>query len=114
MFKWLVFENIPYNTIQAKTFKQMFTGITPSFQPMNRDTFLNYLDRKYDILKTQVIYMVKKRKENCFKLPFISVCHNMWTTVLQDNVPGSCIRFITSKFDMVQIACFFGEKQYFA
>jgi hypothetical protein len=52
-----------------------------------------------------VIFMVQQENINCFRLPFISICHNMWTAVLQDNVLGSSIRFISADFEVVQIAC---------
>jgi hypothetical protein len=84
----------------------MFTGLSPLFALMNRDTFINYLNWEYEIFKTTVVFMLKKEKENCFGLPFISICHDMWTTVLQDNVLVSSINFISADFEVVKIAFF--------
>jgi hypothetical protein len=58
------------------------------------------------MIKTVVVFMVQKEKKNYFHLPFISICQDMWTTVIQDNVLGSSIRFISADFEVVQIACF--------
>jgi hypothetical protein len=105
IFQWIVYENIPFNAVQSEYFKQMFRCIQPSFVSMSRDTFIDLLNREFEDFVGKVVILLDVEKNNSHGVPIISVCHDMWTTINNDNVLGSSVRLITKDFDLLQIAC---------
>jgi hypothetical protein len=55
VFKWIVYEHIPFNTLQSEYFKQMFTCTQPSFAPMKCKTFYKFLEREFYIFVSCVL-----------------------------------------------------------
>jgi hypothetical protein len=105
IFKWIVYENKPFNTVQSPLFKAMFNGLVTNFTTMSRETFINLLDREFEKFVTLVKHLYEEAKADAYGMKFLSVGHDMWTTTTNDNVIGSNIRFITKDFELVQIAC---------
>jgi hypothetical protein len=105
IFSWLVYENIPFNTISSPYYKAMFTGLLPKYTSMSRDTFISYLVREFDILTTSIKKVIEEEKKHMYGLPFISICHDMWTTLVSDSALGTSMRFISKDFKVLQFAC---------
>jgi hypothetical protein len=105
IFKWIVYDNKPFNTVQSLLFKAMFNNIVPNLTTMSHETFINLLDRLFDRFVTVVKNIYEEAKADAYDMKFLSVGHNMWTTTTNDNVIGSNIRFITKDFELVQVAC---------
>jgi hypothetical protein len=105
IFKWIVYENKPFNTVQIRLFKAMFTGLVTNFTTMSRETFINLLDREFEKFVTLVKNLYEVAKADAYGMKFLSVGHDMWTTTTNNNVIGSNIRFITKDFVLIQIAC---------
>jgi hypothetical protein len=79
-------------------FKQMFLCTQPNFVSIYRYTFIKLLDREFDNFGGCVVILLGDEKENSYGAPVISVCHDMWTTITNDNMLGSSVRLITRDF----------------
>jgi hypothetical protein len=53
------------------------------------------------------VILLDAENTNSHGVPVISVCHDMRTTINNDNMHGSSVRVITKDFDVLQIACIF-------
>jgi hypothetical protein len=105
IFKWIVYKNKPFNTVQSPLFIAMFNNIVTNFTTMSRETFINLLDREFDKFVTVVKNLYEEAKADAYGMKSLSVGHNMWATTRNDKVIGSNIRFVTKDFELVQIAC---------
>jgi hypothetical protein len=74
IFIWLVCENKQFNTIQSPYFKSMFTGISPYFTVMCRDTFISILVREFGHIVTTVKEMIMTEKKY-MHLFFVFIYH---------------------------------------
>jgi hypothetical protein len=95
---------IQYDT-KSPFIKAMVTGFFPSLIAIRRNTFTSLLDSELDPFLTTISNVVANEKINAYGMPLPSVCHDMWTTLMNDKVLGSSLRFITKDFKLVQIAC---------
>jgi hypothetical protein len=55
---------------------------------MCRETFISLLDREFDQFITKGKKIVTNEKEYLFGFSFLSISHDMWTTMNNDNVLG--------------------------
>ena len=73
---------------------------------MARDTFLQYLDCEFNIFVQAVNKMLLKSIKELYGMRFLQIIHDMWTSAGNDNILGSCLCFIDSKFNRQIIPAF--------
>jgi hypothetical protein len=99
MARWIIYENKPLSVIYSHLVKAMFEGmIGKRFAPMARDTFGLYLDREFNIFIDAVMKMLLQAMDEMYGLCFLHVVLDMWTSARNNNLLGSCLCFLDSKF----------------
>jgi hypothetical protein len=70
IFKWIVYENKPFNTVQSPLLKAMFNNIVNNFTTMSCETFINLLDREFDKFVTVVKNLYEVAKADAYGMSF--------------------------------------------
>ena len=62
----------------------MFHAYDKTFKPIARETFRSELDKSFKNMIATIIKLIKPNQENFKVLKWLSMCHDMWSSVCMD------------------------------
>ena len=102
--KWLAYNNIPHLFTQVPEFAQMFQVYDKTFKPIARQTFIDQLDKIFSNMVDGIIKLVTPNQKDFQGMKWLSICHDMWNSVLMDGILGSSLRVTTRAMKRYTIA----------
>ena len=107
--KLLLFNNLPYEFLQYPELKDWLRQYDPNWTPISKKTFTKITQEKYDNMLNSIAKLLQGSKTDMHGEAFVSIAHDLYTSLNKDGVLGSCVKFIDSEFNVYHIATLFEQ-----
>ena len=107
--KLLLLNNLPHSLLHLPEFKELMNLYDPQWTPIARETFVDLSTKMYNRMVKEVKNLLQECKGDMHGEKFVSIVHDMWTSINKDGVLGSCVKFVDSDFNVYHIATLFEQ-----
>ena len=107
--KLLLLNNLPHSMLHTPEFKELMHLYDPQWKPIARETFVKLSKKMYNRMVREVKNLLQECKKDMHGEKFVSIVHDMWTSLNKDGVLGSCVKFVDSNFNVYHIATLFEQ-----
>ncbi len=104
--KFISFNGYQQNIIQVPKFAAMFQAYDPKFQPISCLTYVAGVSSLFLKMLKGIKSLVADARCDLGKLDnWLSICHDLWTSINTNGILGSSIKLTTSDMESHTIAC---------
>ena len=102
---WLTLNDLPHHIAQSPEFADIFCMYDTNFQPVGPKTYLLGLTAMFDPRTTGITKIASECRRNMAGMGnWLSMCHDMWTSMTTNGMLGSSIKLTTSTMETYTIA----------
>ena len=105
--KLLLLNNLPHQILHTPEFKELMQLYNPKWNPIARETFVKLAKKMFNRMTKEIKELFHDCKANMHGEAFLSILHDMWTSLNKDGVLGSCVKFVDSDFNVYHVATLF-------
>ena len=103
--RWLAFNGLQHHITQSPEFAKMFYVFDPTFKPVARDTYLKGLSRIFQSMVSGITELSNSCRSDMSGMGnWLSVVHDIWTSITKNGILGSSIKLTTSAMETYTIA----------
>ena len=103
--RWLSLNGLPHHITQSPEFAEMFHVYDPTFKPVARATYLKGLLKIFLSMVSGITKLTDSCRCDMGELGnWLSVVHDIWTSITKNGILGSSIKITTSDMETYTIA----------
>ena len=102
--RWLERNGIPHWVTQNPEYAAMFHLYDKNFKPIARQTYMDRMESHFDSMMDGVKKLMHENGQDFDGVSWLTLGHDMWSTINMEGALGSCIRLTTKDMETYTIA----------